>query len=183
MLVFFPFDLSLISLLLPNTDSCVDISVYPFVLRSLWVQSLCLVLHICYLFIEIDFGIYDAICLWKDHFLPPWGGDSISHYPHYPMVGTKRGRGKRGEDNLRSGRVSPMLWAGRHRRAARFFPLCPRWASKPLTPLDRRVVVVVDKGQPLKPGAPEQQPVALGLQDGGLRERGSHTGESLRSGP
>ena len=37
------------------------------------------------------------------------------------------------EDSPRLGRVPPMLWAGRHRRAARRFPLSPRWASKPLT--------------------------------------------------
>jgi hypothetical protein len=28
-----------------------------------------------------------------------------------------------------------MFWAGGHGSAARYFPLNPRWASKPLTPL------------------------------------------------
>ena len=43
-----------------------------------------------------------------------------------------------------------MLWAGRLRRAARCFPLGTGWASKPLTPLEGVVVVVVvEKGKPL----------------------------------
>jgi hypothetical protein len=50
-----------------------------------------------------------------------------------------KGAGEEGaerEDNPLLARVPPMLWAGRCRRAARCFPLAPRWASKPLTPLD-----------------------------------------------
>ena len=44
-----------------------------------------------------------------------------------------------------------MLWADRRRRAARCFPLGTGWASKPLTPLEGVVVVVVVvvKGKPL----------------------------------
>ena len=44
-----------------------------------------------------------------------------------------------------------MLWAGRLRRAARCFLLGTGWASKPLTPLEGVVVVVVvvEKGKPL----------------------------------
>ena len=59
------------------------------------------------------------------------------HYFLSP-VGTKRGhRGKRGgEDSQCPARVPPILWAGRRGRAARRFPLSPRWASKPLTPLN-----------------------------------------------
>ena len=35
------------------------------------------------------------------------------------------------EDSPRLGRVPPMLWAGRHRMAARRFPLGPGWGSCP----------------------------------------------------
>jgi hypothetical protein len=50
-----------------------------------------------------------------------------------------KGAGERGvrEDSPCPGRVPLMLWAGRHGRAARHFPLGPGWASKTLTPLDR----------------------------------------------
>jgi hypothetical protein len=64
-----------------------------------------------------------------------------------------------------------MLWADRHGRAARCFPLNPREASKPLTPLN-------GGGQG---AAPPPIPGALGRQDRGLRERGFHTGKSLYS--
>ena len=53
------------------------------------------------------------------------------------IVGTKGYRGRRGrEDSPHPARVPPMLWAGGCGRAARHFPLCPGWASKPLTLLD-----------------------------------------------
>ena len=35
------------------------------------------------------------------------------------------------EDSPRLARVPPMLWAGRHRMAARRFPLGPGWGSCP----------------------------------------------------
>ena len=48
-----------------------------------------------------------------------------------------RWKGEREErEDTRPARVPPMLWTGRHGRAARHFPLSPGWASKPLTPLD-----------------------------------------------
>jgi hypothetical protein len=55
-------------------------------------------------------------------------------------VGTKKvkGEGVGGkEDRPHLARVPPMLWAGGCGRAARRFPLDPRWTSKLLTPLDR----------------------------------------------
>jgi hypothetical protein len=88
-----------------------------------------------------------------------------------------RGRGGR-EDTPCPARVPPMLWAGRCGRAVRHFPLSPGWAFKTLTPLDGGV----DKEQP-PTRAPERDPVAPGLQERGLWERGSHTGKSLHSGP
>jgi hypothetical protein len=51
----------------------------------------------------------------------------------WKLKGGYRGRGGR-EDSPHPARVPPMLWAGRHGRAATRFPLGP--GSKPLTPLD-----------------------------------------------
>lgn len=48
--------------------------------------------------------------------------------------GAGEGRGK--EDSQRPARVPSMLWEGGLGRAPRCFPLSPRWASKPLSPLD-----------------------------------------------
>jgi hypothetical protein len=92
-------------------------------------------------------------------------------------VETKRGQGKEGKGGQPAlARVSSMLWAGRFKRSARHFPLGPRWASKPLTPLDEVWTRgSLDRGQ-------EQHPVAQGLWARGLRERGSHTSKNLRSG-
>jgi hypothetical protein len=73
------------------------------------------------------------------------------------FVGTKRGLGKEGEGR----RVPPMLCSGRHRRVDICFPLCSRWASKSLTPLDG-AGGGMDKGQPLT-GGPGQHPVSPGL--------------------
>jgi hypothetical protein len=51
------------------------------------------------------------------------------------MVWKLKGAGERKEreDSPHPARVPPMLWADRHQRAARCFPLGSRWASKPLT--------------------------------------------------
>jgi hypothetical protein len=70
---------------------------------------------------------------------------------------------------------SQILWAGRHGRDARRFLLGPRWASKPLTPFGMGWT----KGSPQNQGTPWRQPVALGLWERGLRERGSNTGKSV----
>ena len=51
-------------------------------------------------------------------------------------VGTKKGpRGRGRREDPRPARVPPMLWTGGLEKAARLFPLSPRWASKPLTHL------------------------------------------------
>ena len=66
-------------------------------------------------------------------------------------MGTKEGEGKEGKGRIAHVRPE-ILWAGRHRSAARCFPLRTGWASKPLTPLEGVVVVVVvvvEKGKPL----------------------------------
>jgi hypothetical protein len=66
-----------------------------------------------------------------------------------------------------------MLWAGGCRRAARHFPLGPRWASKPLTPLD-------GGGEPPKPGGSGVTPCSprfMGERAEG--ERFPHRRESL----
>jgi hypothetical protein len=75
------------------------------------------------------------------------------------------GRGGR-EDSPRPARGPPILWAGECGRAARHFPL-PRWASKPLTPLDGGG----GYGQGAAPnqGAPGQHPVPQGYGREGLR--------------
>jgi hypothetical protein len=85
-------------------------------------------------------------------------------------VGTKGGLGKEGEraDSPRPARVPPMLWAGRGGRAARSFPLSPRWTSKPLTLLNGKV----DKGKPPKPGGPGVTPCSLRLWERGQRDVG-----------
>jgi len=71
-----------------------------------------------------------------------------------PGVWAVRGmQGKRVEGKSpRPARIPPMLWAGRHGRTVRRFPLSPGWASKPLTPLDGGWEGGVDKGQPPIPG-------------------------------
>jgi hypothetical protein len=96
-------------------------------------------------------------------------------YNHEDLWELKEAGGRGGrKDSPCSARVPLMFWAGRHGRATRPFLLGPRWASKPLTPLNRGWRL--DKGQPLT--------VALGLWERGLRERGSHSGKSLcRGGP
>jgi hypothetical protein len=82
------------------------------------------------------------------------------------------------EDSPLPARVLPMLWAGRHKKAARqMLSTRPRWVSKPLTPLNSGWT----RGSPW-PGARDDT-CSPGLWEKGLRERGSHTGESLHSGP
>jgi hypothetical protein len=95
----------------------------------------------------------------------------------WKLKGVAGERGGR-EASPRPARVPPMLWASRRGRAARYFPLCPGWASKPLTPLYRGWT----RGSP-QPGTLRRHPVALGLWERGLRERGSHIGESKCSRP
>lgn len=64
------------------------------------------------------------------------------------IVGTKGYKGRRGREDIpHLARVRPMRWAGGYGRAARHFPLCPGWASKPLTLLN--VGAGVDKVQSL----------------------------------
>jgi hypothetical protein len=93
-------------------------------------------------------------------------------------VGTKKGPGgRRGrKDSSCLARLPPMLWAGRCGRAARCFPLCPGWASKPMIPLNG-----VDNWQ--QPdwgsGATPCSPGVMGERAVGV----SHTGASLRSRP
>ena len=74
------------------------------------------------------------------------------------IVGTKSGQGKEGkEDSPCLARVPPMLWAGRHRRAARSFPLSPGWASKPLTHLTgggQRAAPKTKRGSRVTPCSP-----------------------------
>ena len=63
-------------------------------------------------------------------------------------------------DSPHRARVPPVLWAGRHRRSARRFPLGPGWASKPLTPLNGGGRA--DKGQP-PTGDPRATPGCPGV--------------------
>ena len=85
------------------------------------------------------------------------------------------GPGEGGGNSPRQARVPPMLWAGRCWRAARCFPLNPRWASKPLTHL-------TEGGQAAAPnlGAPGPHPVALGLWERGMREEVLNTDQSVQ---
>ena len=98
--------------------------------------------------------------------------------PCWELKGCYRGMNEwGGKECPHLARVPPVLWAGGHGRAARHFPLGPGWASKPLTPLDGGWT----RGSPQNQGAPGRHPVAPGLQERGLRERGSHADESKRS--
>jgi hypothetical protein len=75
-------------------------------------------------------------------------------------VGTNRGPGERGgrEDPCPT-RIPPMLWTGRHGRAARHFPLSPGWASKPLTHF-------TEGGQgAAQPGDPRATPCSSGVME------------------
>jgi hypothetical protein len=84
-------------------------------------------------------------------------------------VGTTKGPGERwGRKDPRLTRVPPMLWTGRHGKAARHFPLSPGWASKPLTH-SMEGGEAVDKRQS-NLGALGPHPVALGLWERGKRE-------------
>jgi hypothetical protein len=56
------------------------------------------------------------------------------HGELWELKGIGEGVGR--EDSPFPARVPAMLWAVRHRRAFRSFPLSPGWASKQLTPLD-----------------------------------------------
>jgi hypothetical protein len=76
-----------------------------------------------------------------------------------------------------------MLWAGGRGRTAGHFPLGPGWASKPLTLLDGGGGVGGGQGAVPKVRGPRATPSAPGLWERGQRERGSHTGESPKSGP
>jgi hypothetical protein len=96
------------------------------------------------------------------------------------MLGTKGGvQEKEGKvKNPLPARVPSMLWAGGRGRAARHFPLGPRWASKPLTPLGGGWT----RGSP-HTSSPGVTPSALCLQKRGQRERSPHAGESHKSRP
>ena len=84
-------------------------------------------------------------------------------------MGTKKGgpgEVEEGEDSPHLARVPPMFWAGGHRRAARHFPLSPRWASKPLT----HSTGVGDGGWGLDKGQPALGPYPVAPQVMGERE-------------
>ena len=78
---------------------------------------------------------------------------------------TNEGRGRKGrKDSPHLARVPPMLWAGRHGRAARLFPLSPRWPSKPLTNSLLGGQWAAQRGSP---GATLKSPGVMGERDEG----------------
>jgi hypothetical protein len=81
-----------------------------------------------------------------------------------------------GEERRGRTHVPPMLWTGRHGRAARGFLLSPGVGIQASDPLN----IGVDKAQPYL-GAPGPHLVAPGLWE--REKRSSHTGESEHSGP
>jgi hypothetical protein len=94
------------------------------------------------------------------------------------MLGTKKGgRGEVGEENDSPcpARVPPMLWAARHMRAARRFPLSPGWTSKPLTHS-------MGGGHGVAPdlGAPGSHPVAPEIWERGKSEEVPNTDQSVQ---
>jgi hypothetical protein len=109
----------------------------------------------------------------------------FSWLDHLPTLSTflwelKGAAGERGgkENSPSLARVPPMLWAGGLRRPTRCFPL----GHFPLSHWPHSTGGGQRTGSPQSP-PPEWHPVAPGLRERGHREKGSHTGESLHSGP
>ena len=89
-------------------------------------------------------------------------------------MGTKKGGwGRREREDPCPARVPPMLWSGGHGRAARRFPLSPRWASKPLTHLTGDG----EQGA-AQPGGPGATPCSPGVM--GEREEGREVPTPVR---
>ena len=64
-------------------------------------------------------------------------GTAIVCYFYWSICGLLRVKEKEGEGRSLCPARAPVIWAGRHWRAARHFSLGPGWPSKPLIPLDR----------------------------------------------
>jgi hypothetical protein len=98
--------------------------VYESVCVNAYVSiNVCISVYVCILCVSMC--VHVSLCMYK------------CIYIYIYMWELKGGVGEGGEDNPRLARVPSMLWAGGCKRAARRFLLGPRWAPKPLTPLNK----------------------------------------------